>query len=118
MCSIDIISIIGMIIFKAPTGQNRGKKRKKQSETDFFGGQEYSKIFFLKNDPETYYLLFLGPNVLKNYVFANSGATNEYTSTWQKQIPYFSAKKNDERRGKTALDGPKRIFCYFLGQTY
>ena len=70
-----------MIIFKAPTGQNRGKKRKKQSETDFFGGQEYSKIFFLKNDPETYYLLFLGPNVLKNYVFANSGATNEYTST-------------------------------------
>ena len=72
--------------------------------------------------PKTDILLFSGPNILKNYFLANFGATNEYTSTWQKQNPILFCNKTTKDAKKPTIDGPKTDFSMknwdFSGSPY
>ena len=68
------------------------------------------------------FFTIFGAKYIKNYFFANFGATNEYTSTWQKQNPILFCKKTTKDAKKPTIDGPKTDFSMknwdFSGSPY
>ena len=143
--------------FLQKNDERRGKNGDRRSKNGFFAifGAKYIKNYFFANfgatneytstwqkqnpilfckkttkdakkptidGPKTDILLFSGPNILKNYFLANFGATNEYTSTWQKQNPILFCNKTTKDAKKPTIDGPKTDFSMknwdFSGSPY